>query len=188
MYFDCSPPLLKTIAPVKQGAPSTPTSGTETVIAGETSVLNLCGISESMEDVLETLIGPVRVIELSGDDLDEQGALRDHVFFPLDGPPPPRVILKMGRVLQQGRNPWLSAVLAGRCAEDGFQLVGIDANQQDWPGCDRFMSLLTERGILSLRGLKLDTVPAGDYVLIALPMPVCGSTVVPARVILKAIM
>lgn len=81
---------------------------------------------------------------------------------------------------------WLDPEAAGRLAEWGVRLVGID-----YLSIDRFKSgahathrRLLEACIVVLEGLDLRGVPGGMYTLVCLPLKIAGGDGAPARAIL----
>lgn len=72
-------------------------------------------------------------------------------------------------------------------ADDGVRLVGIDYLSAEQFGAPAPMThrILLGRGIPIVEGLSLDSVPAGDYDLIVLPIKVGGHEGAPARAVLR---
>jgi arylformamidase len=72
-------------------------------------------------------------------------------------------------------------------ADAGVQLVGIDyiSAEQFGAPAPRSHRILLGRGIPLVEGLLLETIPAGDYDLIVLPMKVAGHEGAPARAVLR---
>jgi arylformamidase len=72
-------------------------------------------------------------------------------------------------------------------ADAGVQLVGIDYISAEQFGAPAPLThrILLGRGIPIVEGLSLETVSAGDYDLIVLPMKVAGHEGAPARAVLR---
>lgn len=72
-------------------------------------------------------------------------------------------------------------------ADDGVRLVGIDYLSAEQFGAPAPMThrILLGRGIPIVEGLSLDSVPAGDYDLIVLPIKIGGHEGAPARAVLR---
>jgi arylformamidase len=73
-------------------------------------------------------------------------------------------------------------------ADAGVQLVGIDYISAEQFGAPAPMThrILLGKGIPIVEGLSLETVRAGDYDLIVLPMKVGGHEGAPARAVVRA--
>jgi arylformamidase len=104
---------------------------------------------------------------------------------------PPRVLLRTYEAFpaEQWRSeftavsPELVELLAGL----GVVLIGVDAPSLDpETSKDLFAHQAVRRlGLSILEGLVLDDVPAGDYELIALPLPLEGLDASPVRAVLR---
>ena len=72
-------------------------------------------------------------------------------------------------------------------ADDGVRLVGVDYLSAEQFGAPAPMThrILLGRGIPIVEGLSLESIPAGDYDLIVLPIKVGGHEGAPARAILR---
>jgi arylformamidase len=72
-------------------------------------------------------------------------------------------------------------------ADAGVQLVGIDylSAEQFGASAPRSHQILLGKGIPIVEGLSLQSVSAGDYDLIVLPMKVAGHEAAPARAVLR---
>jgi arylformamidase len=68
----------------------------------------------------------------------------------------------------------------------GIALVGIDALSVDLPDEDAAHHVLLGAGVVIVEGVDLAEVPAGDYWLCCLPLPIAGGDGAPARVVLLA--
>lgn len=80
-----------------------------------------------------------------------------------------------------------SAELVHWLADHGVSTLGVDT-----PSVDVFSSTdleahnaLIEREMTWIEGLDLEGVEAGRYILVALPMPLCGTEAAPVRALLK---
>jgi arylformamidase len=62
----------------------------------------------------------------------------------------------------------------------GIDALGIERNQPD----HETHQILLEAGIIILEGLRLDQVPAGEYLLLALPLKIDSGDAAPARAVL----
>jgi arylformamidase len=133
----------------------------------------------------DTLIGPARVVEVSGDVIDA-AALRDERFT------------AGARVLFRTRNSGadrsgfdehyvaLTRDAAACLADAGVACVGVDylsvaTRRDDAAAVHRE---LLARGVWIIEGLDLSAAPAGEYHLVCLPLRVAGGDGAPARAIL----
>ncbi|MFM7050635.1 MAG: cyclase family protein, partial [Planctomycetota bacterium] len=105
----------------------------------------------------------------------------------------PRVLIRTGTFPDftrwnsdfAGLEPALVDALAAR----GVELVGTDTpsvdvqESKDLPAHARFLA----HGMSILEGLRLDHVPAGEYELIALPLPLVGFDASPVRAVLRSL-
>ncbi len=136
---------------------------------------------------LERLVGPARVVEISGVRAIGRAQLER---VQLDGAE--RILLKTDNSThwQDGKFyenfVYLEPDGAEFLAQRGARLVGID-----YLSIDKFKSeshpthfVLLTKDILILEGLNLTTVPAGDYTMVALPLNLQDADGAPARVIL----
>ena len=76
---------------------------------------------------------------------------------------------------------------SGAIEETDVVLIGIDAPSLD-PETSKTMEAhqaLRRAGMRVLEGLVLDQVAAGDYELIALPLPLAGLDAAPVRAVLR---
>lgn len=137
---------------------------------------------------LETFLGRCLVIDLSDDDSTDAIGPEN---IP-DDSIPPRILFKTRR-----QRPWqwtpefraLKPQLVRELASLGVGLVGVDA-----PSIDPAEStlLVAHRIALSnrmaiLENLDLSEVPAGEYELIALPLPMEGVEASPVRAVLRSL-
>jgi arylformamidase len=136
---------------------------------------------------LTRYLGPCRVVDARG-----SGPLlsAERVAAALDGTPP-RVLFRTFDAFPTER--WrsdftaLSPELIDALTERGVVLVGTDAPSLD-PETSKAMSAhhaVRRHGLSILEGLVLDDVPAGDYELIALPLPLEGLDASPVRAVLR---
>lgn len=180
MYYDCSP------APKTSQERHNPASASDSEQPGfsELVILGAQGSTTgtSTSDQLEALIGPVRVIEPTSS--EAHSSLRD--LLSSNDPLPPRVLLKL-RHLEADQLPESTGALVAELARAGFTLIGSDLRTSEWSALRSIGSHLAEQGVFFLEGLDLSAVPAGDYVLIALPVPINGSARCPVRVVLKSV-
>ncbi|NLY55102.1 MAG: cyclase family protein [Firmicutes bacterium] len=80
---------------------------------------------------------------------------------------------------------YLSGEAAAHLAELGVAGVGTDGLgiERDQPDHETH-KILFAREIMIIEGLRLGEVPAGDYLMIALPLKITGVEAAPARIIL----
>ena len=143
----------------------------------------VCDIARAESADLELYIGPARVYELSDADLTTEGYIRVASLGESNDLLPPRIIFKT-HLLTPRRFRGYAPELIERLRDAGVFLVGVDAITAALGDTTR---VLSECGMLNLEGLVLDHVPAGDYVLIALPLSPPSSEAVPVRAVLKSV-
>jgi kynurenine formamidase len=140
---------------------------------------------------LELLVGPARVLDLSGvaseitvADLEAAGLADDE-----------RVLLRTSNstTAMQGTEPpatWVglhpdaAALLVAR----GVRLVGIDFFTIETAGRDKTFDshlILSAAGVVTIEQIDLSATAAGVYELICLPIPIVDSEAAPARVVLR---
>ncbi len=142
---------------------------------------------------LDILIGPCRLLDMT--DLNEgQEIDRDHLEqLRLEGVT--RLLFKTQNSrwwMQKDQTFHLNFVALSTGAADylvaqGIKLVGIDylsIEKFDNPGHPTHHTLL-KNDVVILEGLNLSDVPAGDYELIALPLPLKGADGSPTRAVLR---
>jgi len=147
----------------------------------------IAGGKRLTEFPLERLVGPARVVAIPG--VRSIGCAQLE-RVQLDGAE--RILLKTDNSTywQDGKFyedfVYLEPDAAEFLAQRGARLVGID-----YLSVDKFKSeshpthfVLLTRDILILEGLNLNTVPAGDYTMVALPLNLQDADGAPARVIL----
>jgi len=140
---------------------------------------------------LERLIGPARLIEV-GNDVQAVGRA-ELESKNLDGVT--RVLLKTRNSTYLTQDPtfhpdytYLAPDGAEYLVSLGVQVVGIDylSIEQFHSGHHMTHRTLLEHDVVIIEGLQLDTVPAGTYDLICLPLRLEGCDGAPARAVLIA--
>jgi arylformamidase len=137
---------------------------------------------------LDPYIGPCRVIHAIG-----CGALImvEHLRHAA-GQLPPRVLVRTCVRADTAWNPAFSAYapetlhwLAGH----GVRLVGLDTPSVDPADSKTLLAhqVLRRHDLRVLENLVLDTVPEGDYELIALPLKLAGACASPVRAVLRTL-
>jgi arylformamidase len=146
---------------------------------------------ETIENIpIDVFVGPARVLDLTGVEGSEVTA-DDLVGAGLDSAD--RVLLKTrnstGALRETTKTPWvgIDAAAAELLVERGVRLVGIDyltidspAGEADWP----VHNILCPAGVIILEVIDLSAIPAGDYFLAALPVPLVGSEAAFGRAVL----
>jgi arylformamidase len=140
---------------------------------------------------LEALIGPARVLDIPDNvQAIDAAELNRHSWKGAE-----RVLFRT----RSARRGWMSSPTfhhdfayvapdaAQLLADAGVRLVGIDylSAEQFGAPAPRTHRILLGKGIPIVEGLALDTVRAGDYDLIVLPMKVAGHEGAPARAVLR---
>jgi arylformamidase len=140
---------------------------------------------------LEALIGPARVLDIPDNvQAIDAAELNRHSWKGAE-----RVLFRT----RSARRGWMSSPTfhhdfayiapdaAQLLADAGVRLVGIDylSAEQFGAPAPRTHRILLGKGIPIVEGLALDTVSAGDYDLIVLPMKVAGHEGAPARAVLR---
>jgi arylformamidase len=141
---------------------------------------------------LSVLVGVCMVVDLASAAADIDDQALDRALGP---GPVARVLLKTRNSLRTWeREPFradsvgLTSSGARSLVDRGVRLVGVD-----YLSIESFASveagapvhhLLLEAGVVILEGLVLAEVPAGEYLLIALPLRLAASEAAPARVVL----
>ena len=139
---------------------------------------------------LEPLIGPARVIDIPDSVQSIDAAeLNRHNWKGT-----PRVIFRTRSSVRGWMKSstfhrdfaYVAPDAAQLLADAGVQLVGVDyiSAEQFGAPAPRTHRILLGKGIPIVEGLALETVPAGDYFLIVLPMKVAGHEGAPARAVL----
>jgi arylformamidase len=140
---------------------------------------------------LDALIGPARVIDIPENVQAIDAAELDRH----DWKGAERVLFRT----RSARRGWMSSPVfhhdfayiapdaAQRLADAGVKLVGVDYISAEEYGATtpRTHQILLGRGIPIVEGLMLDSVNAGDFDLIVLPLKVGGHEAAPARAALR---
>lgn len=140
---------------------------------------------------LEPLIGPARVIDIPDSVQSINGAeLNRH-----DWKGSPRVLFRTRSSLRHWMTSntfhrdfaYVAPDAAQLLADAGVKLVGVDYISAEQFSAPAPMThrILLGKGIPIVEGLFLESVPAGDYDLIVLPIKVGGHEGAPARAILR---
>ena len=140
---------------------------------------------------LEPLIGPARIIDIADSVQSINAAeLGKHYWKGAE-----RVIFRTRSSLRGWMHSptfhrdfaYIAPDAAQQLADAGIKLVGVDyisAEQFGAPAPLTHRTLLG-KGIPIVEGFQLDSIPAGDYDLIVLPMKVGGHEGAPARAVLR---
>src|SRR5882672_2495400 len=140
---------------------------------------------------LEPLIGPARIIDIAdGVQAIDATELNRHRWRGA-----PRVIFRTRSSLRGWMKSstfhrdfaYIAPDAAQLLADAGVELVGIDYISAEQFGAPAPMThrILLGKGIPIVEGLSLESVRAGDYDLIVLPMKVAGHEGAPARAVLR---
>ena len=146
---------------------------------------------ETIEKIpIDVFVGPAQVLDLTGVEGSEVSA-DDLLAAGLDSAD--RVLLKTrnssGALRETTKTPWvgIDAGAADLLVERGVRLVGIDyltidspAGEAEWP----VHNILCPAGVIILEVIDLSEIPAGDYFLAALPVPLVGSEAAFGRAVL----
>jgi arylformamidase len=146
---------------------------------------------ETIENIpIDVFVGPAQVLDLTGVEGEEVTA-DDLVAAGLDGAE--RVLLKTrnstGALRETTKTPWvgIDSGAAHLLVERGVRLVGIDfltidspAGEAEWP----VHHVLCPAGVIILEVIDLSAIPAGRYLLAALPVPLVGSEAAFGRAVL----
>jgi arylformamidase len=146
---------------------------------------------ETIENIpIDVFVGPAQVLDLTGVESEEITA-DDLVAAGLDGAD--RVLLKTrnstGALRETTKTPWvgIDSGAAELLVERGVRLVGIDfltidspAGEAEWP----VHHILCPAGVIILEVIDLIAIPAGTYLLAALPVPLVGSEAAFGRAVL----
>lgn len=146
---------------------------------------------ETIENIpIDVFVGPAQVLDLTGVESEEITA-DDLVAAGLDGAD--RVLLKTrnstGALRETTKTPWvgIDSGAAQLLVERGVRLVGIDfltidspAGEAEWP----VHHILCPAGVIILEVIDLSAIPAGTYLLAALPVPLVGSEAAFGRAVL----
>jgi len=139
---------------------------------------------------IDVFVGDARVLDLTAVEGEEIGAA-DLLTAGLDDSE--RVLLKTrnstGALKETTKGRWvgLDAEAARLLVERGVRLVGIDyltidspAGEAGWP----VHNVLCPAGVIILEVIDLTGIPAGTYLLAALPVPLVGSEAAFGRAVL----
>jgi arylformamidase len=141
----------------------------------------------------ERLVGPTRVLDLTGVD-GEEISPADLRAAGYEGQE--RVLLKTANAAgaireTEKRESWvgLGSAAAELLAEAGTRLVGVDYLSVETPSGEAsgewpVHTILCGAGLLLLEVIDLDGVDPGDYLLACLPLKLEGGEAAPARVVL----
>ena len=140
---------------------------------------------------LEPLIGPARIIDIP----DSVQAIDAKALAAANWKGAERVIFRTRSALHGWMHSptfhkdfaYVAPDAAQQLADAGVKLVGVDyisAEQFGAPAPLTHRTLLG-KGIPIVEGLELDSIPAGDYDLIVLPIKVGGHEGAPARAIVR---
>ncbi len=137
------------------------------------------------QEPLEPYIGPARVIDAAG-----AGALGAELLDGVDLQRTPRILLRSRHQVDASAFPHgfaaLTLDLARRLVASGALLVGTDAPSVDPEGSEELEAhrILAAGGVAILENVVLDAVPAGEYVLVALPLRLAEADSSPVRAVL----
>lgn len=138
---------------------------------------------------LAPYLGPCRVIHALGVRPLVEWAHIAHAAQDL----PPRVLVRTyQRMPVDAWDPQLAAFAPDtveHLADAGVQLIGIDTASIDPADSKALAShqVIRQRGLRVLENLVLDTVPEGDYELIALPLKLMDADASPVRAVLRSL-
>jgi arylformamidase len=133
----------------------------------------------------ELYIGPARLFLAPGEDV-----LTREIFAGLDAKATPRVLVRTNscddKSVFPARIPTLAPDVPAWLGQQGVRLIGLDV-----PSVDQVDSktmpihhALDEANILIIENLDLRAAPAGEYVLVALPLRIKGADGSPVRAVL----
>ncbi|EPZ42584.1 arylformamidase [Alicyclobacillus acidoterrestris] len=136
-------------------------------------------------------VGPARVIHLSDVERGKAASIGVDEVAQIDLQGVTRLLIRTGawadrRVFPE-KIPEIHPDLAEYLAKCGVRLLGLDLPSVD-PLDSKALPAhhaLTRHHIHILEGLVLDDVPAGDYELVALPLPLADADGSPVRAILR---
>jgi len=140
---------------------------------------------------LEPLMGPARIIDIP----DSVQAIDSKALAGVNWKGAERVIFRTRSALHGWMHSptfhkdfaYVAPDAAQQLADAGVKLVGVDyisAEQFGAPAPLTHRTLLG-KGIPIVEGLQLDSIPAGDYDLIVLPIKVGGHEGAPARAVVR---
>lgn len=141
---------------------------------------------------LDSYLGPCRLIHCPGSHLLELNEIQAGLAR-ISGPLPERVLLRTW--VRSPTSRWdpafraLSAAVIDWLGSQGVRLIGVDCPSLD-PADSKTLpahQAVASAGMAILENLLLDTVPEGDYELIALPLRLLGLDASPVRAVLRSI-
>jgi len=140
---------------------------------------------------LEPLIGPARIIDIP----DSVQAIDGKALAGVNWKGAERVIFRTRSALHGWMHSptfhkdfaYVAPDAAQQLADAGVKLVGVDYISAEQFGASAPLThrTLLGKGIPIVEGLQLDSIPAGDYDLIVLPIKVGGHEGAPARAIVR---
>lgn len=145
----------------------------------------VAGAADVSSLLLETLIGPARVLELPDVDAITAESLAHSDLQGVE-----RLLFKTrnGQLRQDEFDASFLALTldaAQWVIEHGVRLVGVDyLSVERFGGDGSVHRALLGAGVVVVEGLDLRAVPPGDYALTCLPLKLVGSDGAPARVVL----
>ena len=123
---------------------------------------------------LDLLIGPCFILEVT-----DGAPIYEAELLPFD-----RYIIASTRLLIRGGGKAGLMPCAAKWLSQHCVCVGIDSLSISYPGYDtKVHTTLLNAGVLILEGLTFPAPLSGEYMLIALPLLLCGADGAPARVI-----
>ncbi|GMA63811.1 arylformamidase [Alicyclobacillus fastidiosus] len=136
-------------------------------------------------------VGPARVIHLSQIEQGEIGSIGVEAIAQIDLQGVTRLLIRTGawkdRRIFPDKIPEIRPELAEYLENRGVQLLGLDLPSVDPLDSKELPAhhALARHNIHILEGLVLDDVPAGDYELAALPLPLADADGSPVRAVLR---
>jgi len=137
---------------------------------------------------IDIYIGHARVVDVSGKESIGRADLENIDFGGAE-----RILLKTGSRPDPNVFPetftYLRTDIGALLKERGVRLIGVDTPSVD-PETSKTVSAhhaLNDNGVMILENIDLSKVDAGDYELIALPLPIKEGDGSPVRAVLRAI-
>lgn len=136
----------------------------------------------------ELLVGPCRILDVTGDALITAEVLARHDLRGVT-----RLLLHTRNSLRRQADLTtfdpdfigLDAGAARVLLDAGIRLLGVDGpSVEPYAGDGTVHGRLLAAGVIIIESLNLNDVPAGDYTLICAPLPLHGADGAPARVFL----
>jgi len=136
-------------------------------------------------------VGPALVVDVSASDgeVGYEALAAAAPGLPLRDAP--RLLLRTGRTIADGRFPdawpWLAPACVARLCAEGLVLLGVDAPSVDGRESQDLAThhALFGAGAWNLENLDLRGVAPGRYELLALPLSLDGLDAAPARAVLR---